>query len=46
MRRQGHVARTKEKENAYWVWWGKPKGKRLLRRPRSRRENKIENNFE
>jgi hypothetical protein len=25
MRRQGHVACTKEKANAYWVWWGNPK---------------------
>jgi len=27
MRREGHVARTKEKANACWVWWGNPKKK-------------------
>jgi len=44
MRRQGHVGRTKEKANAYWIWWGTPK--RPRRRPRSRIEDKIEMNFE
>jgi hypothetical protein len=36
MRWAGHVARMGEKRNAYRILVGKPKGKRLLRRPRHR----------
>ena len=30
----GHMTRTGEKRNAYWVLLGKPEGKRPLGRPR------------
>jgi hypothetical protein len=36
MRWAGHVARKKEKSNAYRLLVGKRKGKRPLRRPRRR----------
>jgi hypothetical protein len=36
MRWAGHVARMGEKRNAYRLLVGKPEGKRLLGRPRSR----------
>jgi hypothetical protein len=36
MRWAGHVARMGEKRKAYRLLVGKPKGKRLLRRPRRR----------
>jgi hypothetical protein len=36
MRWAGHVARTREKRNAYRLLVGKPEGKRPLGRPRCR----------
>jgi hypothetical protein len=36
MRRAGHVARTREKRNAYRILVGKPEGKRPLGRLRRR----------
>jgi hypothetical protein len=36
MRWAGHVARMREKRNAYRLLVGKPEGKRLLGRPRRR----------
>ena len=36
MRCAGHVARMGEERGVYRVWVGKPKGKRLLGRPRRR----------
>jgi hypothetical protein len=36
MRWVGHVARMREKRNAYRILVGKPEGKRPLRRPRCR----------
>jgi hypothetical protein len=41
MRWAGHVARIREKRNAYKLLVGKPAGKRLLRRPRRRWVNNI-----
>jgi hypothetical protein len=40
----GHVARKREMINVY-IFVGKPKGKRPLRRPRSRREDNIKMDF-
>jgi len=37
----GHVARMGERMVAYWVWVGKPKGKRPLGRPTHRWEDNI-----
>jgi hypothetical protein len=36
MRWAGHVARMREKRNAYRIWVGKPEENRLLGRPRRR----------
>jgi hypothetical protein len=36
MRWAGHVARMREKRNAYWILVGKPEAKRPLERPRRR----------
>jgi hypothetical protein len=36
MKWAGHVARMREKRNAYRIWVGKPEGKRPLGRPRRR----------
>jgi hypothetical protein len=41
MRWAGHVARMREKRNAYRILVGKPKGKRQLGRPRNRLEDNI-----
>jgi hypothetical protein len=41
MRWAGHVARIGEKRNAYRLLVGKPKGKKLLGRPRRRWVNNI-----
>jgi hypothetical protein len=41
MRWAGHVARMREKRNAYWILVGKLKGKRPLGRPRRRWEDNI-----
>jgi hypothetical protein len=41
MRWAGQVARMGEKSNEYGILVGKPKGKRSLGRPRSRRKNNI-----
>jgi hypothetical protein len=41
MRWAEHVARMREKENAYGILVGKPEGKRPLRRPRRRWEDDI-----
>jgi hypothetical protein len=41
MRWAGHVARIREKRNAYSILMGKPEAKRPLERPRRRRENNI-----
>jgi hypothetical protein len=42
MRWVGHVARLREKRNAYRLLVGKPEGKRPLGRPRRRWINSIE----
>jgi hypothetical protein len=36
MKLAGHVARMREKRNAYRILFGKPEGKRPLGRPRRR----------
>jgi hypothetical protein len=41
MRWTGHVARKREKRNAYRLLLGKPEGKRPLGRPRRRRLDNI-----
>ena len=41
LRWAGYVARMELSRNAYGVLVGKPEGKRLLGRPKSRRENNI-----
>jgi hypothetical protein len=41
MKWAGHVARMREKRNAYRILVGEPKGKRPLGRPRRRWENNI-----
>ena len=41
IRRAGHVARVGERRGVHRVLVGKPEGKRLLRRPRSRLEDNI-----
>jgi hypothetical protein len=41
MRWAGHVARMEEEIKVYKVWVGKPKGNRLLGRPRRRWEDGI-----
>jgi hypothetical protein len=41
MRWTGHVARMREKRNAYRILVGKPEGKRPLGRPRRRWEDNI-----
>jgi len=41
MRWAGHVARMEERRGVYRVLVGKPEGKRLLTRSRSRWENNI-----
>jgi len=45
MRWAGHVARVRERRVVYRVLLGKPEGKRLLVRPRSRWEDTIERNL-
>jgi hypothetical protein len=41
MRWAGHIARMGEKRNACRVLVGKPEGKKLLERPKRRREDNI-----
>ena len=41
MRWAGHVARMGERRGVYWVFVGKPEGKRPLGRPRHRWEDNI-----
>jgi hypothetical protein len=41
----GHVASMGEMRNAYRVWFGKPKLKRLLGRPRCIWEDNIKKDF-
>jgi hypothetical protein len=41
MRWAGHIARTREKRNAYRILVGKLEGKRPLARPRRRRVDNI-----
>jgi hypothetical protein len=45
MRWAGHVARMKEKRNAYRLLVGKPGGKRSLGRPRRRWVDNIKKDF-
>jgi hypothetical protein len=45
MRRVGHLAHMGENRNAWKVLVGKPKGKRLLGRPRRRWEDNIKMNL-
>jgi hypothetical protein len=46
MRWAGHVARLGERRGVYRVLVGKTEGKRSLGRPRRRREDNIEMNFQ
>jgi len=46
MRWAGHVARMRERRGVNRVLVGKPKGKRPLRRPRSRWEDTIKMDFQ
>jgi hypothetical protein len=41
MRKAGHVARVRERRDAYRIFVGKPEGKRTLGRPRCRWVNNI-----
>jgi hypothetical protein len=41
MRWAGHVALTGERRDVYWVWVGKPEGKRPHGKPRRKREDNI-----
>jgi hypothetical protein len=45
MRRVRHVAHMGEMRNAYKIVAGKPEGKRPLRRPKHRWEDKIKTDF-
>jgi hypothetical protein len=46
MRWAGHVARLRERRNAYRLWVGKPEGRRPLGRPKRRWLDNIRMNLE